>query len=261
MNVFAMSDRRILERSLRQNIYLNLYSIGDLDDFFWPWTRWYGIGAEHDPDAVALVYRGIEPPTVLALDEEPEPMGELLGELAPDLPDRFYGHLSPGLAAALARDFSVVAHGEHYKMALHTLDEVAGVDCSAATRLSRGDAEELRSFYARAYPDNWFDPRMLETGQYFGIRSDDGLVAVAGIHVYSPTYRVAALGNITTLPEYRGYGLARTVTAATCRSLAATVDHIGLNVKADNEAAVGLYRSLGFEVVASYGEFTFERRR
>ncbi len=68
MSVFAMSDRRILERALRRNIYLNLYTIGDLDDFFWPWTAWYGIGAEYDPDAIALVYRGIEPPTVLALD-------------------------------------------------------------------------------------------------------------------------------------------------------------------------------------------------
>ena len=33
-----------------------------------------------------------------------------------------------------------------------------------------------------------------------------------------------------------------------------TVDHIGLNVKADNAAAVACYRRLGFRPVAEYEE-------
>ena len=54
---------------------------------------------------------------------------------------------------------------------------------------------------------------MLETGKYFGIRREGILVSVAGIHVYSPEYDVAALGNITTHPDFRGQGLGRKVTA------------------------------------------------
>jgi len=73
-------------------------------------------------------------------------------------------------------------------------------------------------------------------------------------------YRVAALGNITTHPDHRGKGLGRSVTAKLCTSLCEDVDHIGLNVKMDNRLAVSLYRSLGFEVIASYGEYMVEAR-
>jgi hypothetical protein len=38
------------------------------------------------------------------------------------------------------------------------------------------------------------------------------------------------------------------------------VDHVGLNVKADNDAAMACYRKLGFEVITPYGEFTVEQK-
>jgi ribosomal protein S18 acetylase RimI-like enzyme len=82
------------------------------------------------------------------------------------------------------------------------------------------------------------------------------------VHVYSARYRVAALGNITTHPGLRGRGLATAASARLCRELVqAGVDCIGLNVKADNTAALSCYRKLGFERVAEYGEYTLERKR
>jgi ribosomal protein S18 acetylase RimI-like enzyme len=45
-----------------------------------------------------------------------------------------------------------------------------------------------------------------------------------------------------------------------CQSLLEKVEHVGLNVKADNDAAIACYRKLGFEVVAPYGEFTVEQK-
>jgi hypothetical protein len=43
-----LHDKATIERVLRRNVYLHLYSIGDLDDFFWPYTVWYATadGAE-----------------------------------------------------------------------------------------------------------------------------------------------------------------------------------------------------------------------
>jgi ribosomal protein S18 acetylase RimI-like enzyme len=70
---------------------------------------------------------------------------------------------------------------------------------------------------------------------------------------------VAALGNIATAPSCRGKGFCRQVTAKTCQSLRKNVSHIGLNVKADNGAAISCYTRLGFESVASYGEFMLEQ--
>jgi ribosomal protein S18 acetylase RimI-like enzyme len=140
-------------------------------------------------------------------------------------------------------------------MALQHPARLEALDLSATVALSPADLTDILSLYERSYPGNWFDSRMLETGQYFGLRQEGHLVSIAGIHVYSPVYRVAALGNITTDPAYRGHGFGRATTARLCQSLRQTVDHIGLNVKAGNRAAIHLYQQLGFEIVASYGEY------
>jgi predicted GNAT family acetyltransferase len=101
---------------------------------------------------------------------------------------------------------------------------------------------------------------MLLTRQYFGYQIDGKLLSVAGIHVYSPTYRVAAIGNITTHPDYRNRGFGKAVTAKLCLSLRENVDIIGLNVKQDNKAALCVYQSLGFKISGEYGEFSLEKR-
>jgi len=101
---------------------------------------------------------------------------------------------------------------------------------------------------------------MLETGQYFGIRKAGKLVIIAGIHVYSPQYGVAVLGNIATAPNDRSKGYGTIVTARVCQSLLQDAAHIGLNVTAGNAAAIRCYEKLGFEAVAEYGECMMRRK-
>ncbi len=106
--------------------------------------------------------------------------------------------------------------------------------------------------YELSYPGHWFEPHMLRTGHYYGMWNNHRLISVAGIHVYSPRYNVAALGNITTHPQWRGRGLGRKVTAHLCKELINSVEYIGLNVKSDNTAAISCYRNLGFETSHEY---------
>jgi hypothetical protein len=61
--------------------------------------------------------------------------------------------------------------------------------------LTLSDSNELEEFYRVSYPGNWFEPYTLETGCYYGIRHGASLISVAGVHVYSQHYKVAALGN------------------------------------------------------------------
>ncbi|MGE5185443.1 MAG: GNAT family N-acetyltransferase [Acidobacteriota bacterium] len=239
-----VTDRAWIRQRLRADPALHLYELGDLDDFFWPHTRWYARG-----DATALVYTASELPVLVALGGAEH--AALLAELRDVLPARVYAHLSPGLVARLAPRFADEPHGEFLKM---ILADPAAVPAAAATRLGPADRDELVAFYAHAYPANWFDPRMLETGQYFAIREGGAIVAAGGIHVYSPAERVAALGNIAVAPAARGRGLARRVTAAVCRSLLRDCDHVGLNVRADNAAAIACYTRLGFAHHAPYEE-------
>ena len=260
MPVICLHDKKTIELFLRKNIDLHIYSLGDLDDFFWPYTTWYALTINDTPEAVALLYTGLPLPTLLALSEQPEIMTDLLKSLIPILPDKFYAHLSPGLENVFREGFDLKPHGEHYKMILKDLSVVKQVDCSLVIRLSQADLNEIIQLFKESYPGNWFDSRMLETNQYFGIREDGKLVSIAGVHVFSEKYRVAALGNITTHPSRRGKGYGKLVTARLCQSLSQNIDHIGLNVKSDNHSAISCYRKLGFEICASFGEFMVRRK-
>ncbi len=259
----SIRDRELIERFVRKDRGRHLYELGDLDPFFWPHTRWFGRRRDDGELAtLALLYLGATLPTLLALSRDDDgATGALLEALADTLPDRVYAHLTPGLGRHLHPRFGrATPHGRHLKM-VHRRHEDLGetsADDEEIERLTVTQLDALRSLYARSYPDNWFDERMLETGQYFGVRRDDRLVCVAGVHVFSPRYGVAALGNVTTDPDHRGRGLARRVTARLCRSLYEHVELIGLNVKADNAAAIACYQRLGFAVDGDYDEVLLE---
>jgi ribosomal protein S18 acetylase RimI-like enzyme len=255
-SVVCTRDRSALAAFFRRDPLLHLYELGDLDPFFWPSCRWYALTVEDGRlEAVVLEYACPLAPTVLALGrEDDEAIRTLLEAVEPALPDRFYAHLSPGLVEALAgrrRERS----GRPLKLALTDRARLDAVDVDGTASLGPADLEEVQRFFGRAYPDSWFDPRMLETGRYAGAREDGELVAVAGVHVHSVELGVAALGNVATLPARRGRGLGRRVTAALCRRLVAEVEHVGLNVDATNAAAIACYRRLGFTDVAPYEEW------
>lgn len=256
-----LRDREEIAAFLRRDIFLHLYEIGDLDDFFWPHTTWFGLRAHGDRGdlaAVALLYHATDLPVLLALSAPPlADLAELLAAIRPELPPRFYSHLSGDLSRALVPAYRAEPHGTHWKMALRDPARALAVNSAAAVQLTPADRPALEALYRASYPGNWFDARMLETGQYFGIREGSDLVSVAGVHVYSARHRVAALGNVTTRPGRRGRGLARVASARLISSLLATTDHIGLNVAAGNAAAIACYERLGFAPIGSYEEALF----
>jgi ribosomal protein S18 acetylase RimI-like enzyme len=254
MNAICLHNKSRIEAFLRKNVYLHIYSIGDLDDFFWPNTAWYGWEKGGEIQAVALLYTASPEPTLLAVSEQEDVMWELVRSIFHILPGRFYAHLSPRVAETVEQQCKVKSYGKHYKMGMKNASHLHDIDCSRVIRLTENDLDDMLGLYKEGYPENWFDARMLQTKQYFGLRLKNRLVSVAGIHVYSEKYKVAALGNIVTHPDYRGNGFGKSVTARLCQSLAENVDNIGLNVKADNAAAVAMYRKLGFEIVGTYYE-------
>jgi RimJ/RimL family protein N-acetyltransferase len=260
MRVRSVHDRDELAELLQRDQALHAYEIGDLDNSFWPYTSWYRHG-----DSLALLYSRNNPPTLLVLGraEETDRMSELVEGLIPLLPRSFYAHLSAGLAAVLTKEYEAESYGPHLKMALTDVTQLELTQPASppvTEPLSPAHLPELTALYAASYPGSWFDQQMLETGQYVGVRRDGELLAVAGVHVWSPAYGVAALGNVTTHPSARGEGLARAAVGSLCRRLLHSVDHIGLNVRADNPAAIAVYTRLGFTPIGEYAEFLFTAR-
>ncbi len=256
MPLISLHDRAALAARFRTDPALHLFELGDLDDTLWPNTAWYTASAEHGP--VALLYSGGDTPVLLAFARPADvpPLEALLGHLRPFLPRRFTAGLPDGAERALAPDYAVERRTPLLRMLLTAAlpaEDPAEIHY-AAQPLTTADLADLRALLAEAYPEAWFDPRMLSGGGYVGVREDGRLLAAAGVHVHSPAQRVAVLGNVATHPDARGRGLARACVTALCHRLAATTDHLGLNVRTDNAPAIRLYRRLGFTTVATYNE-------
>ena len=84
MKAICLHDKREIEPFLRSNTFLHLFSIGDLDDRYWPYTVWYALKEDGAVKAIALVYTGATLPALHALSEEGSAsMHELLSEIYP----------------------------------------------------------------------------------------------------------------------------------------------------------------------------------
>ncbi|MFJ4792843.1 GNAT family N-acetyltransferase [Kitasatospora purpeofusca] len=258
----SLHDRAALAGRFGQDPELHLFELGDLDEPFWSHTAWYTTSAD---GPVALLYAVGDVPTLLGLARpaHADRLAGLLHAMRPVLPRRLLAHLTDGGVDTLAPDYRAEQRTAMLRMALTDPSALAphlggpsnGHPFGPVERLGAADLADLRALFTVGYPGNWFDERMLTTGPYVGIRDAGGrLLATAGVHVHSAARRVAVIGNVTTHPEARGRGLAAACTARLCEVLADSVDHIGLNVRADHPTALALYRRLGFTTVTAYEE-------
>lgn len=257
--VIVLHKKKIIEDFFRNDTYNNIYQIGDLDDSHWSKTIWFGLKNNDEIKSIILLYIGHPIPSLLALSHEKECLNTLLSSILTLLPQKFYAHLSLGLETVFQQMFSLKFNGNHLKMALKKKILALKYDAFDVVSLGTKDLNEILDLYKNSYPENWFSRHMLASNQYFGIKERNRILSIAGIHVYSNEYNVAAIGNITTHPNYRRKGYGKRVVAKLCQSLMKKVDHIGLVVKSDNIAAISTYEKLGFEVIDTYNEFLIER--
>jgi hypothetical protein len=230
-----------------------------LTPFFFPSCTWYGIIEDKTLADVVLVYRGPSTPTVLAFSMT-SAMPRLIRAIKNELPDRFFCHYQKDLEQELVSSYRMTPFGTHLKMDFHGLpSDLTFSNAHDCIQLTHGDEPQLRILYQFAYPGNYFDPQMLTTGKYFGVKKGEEILSVAGVHVYSRTYQIAVLGNVTTHPYMRNRGLAKRCVITLLKTLEPEVDFIGLNVKADNYPAIALYHAIGFEIASTYEEALFER--
>jgi ribosomal protein S18 acetylase RimI-like enzyme len=261
MGVVELEDKEAIAAFLRRNARAHVYELGDLDDFDWPYTRWLGWERDGQLEQLVLLYTEPAVPVLLAIAEEPlGAMEDLLRAVLDALPAALYVHATPPLLETFGERYLIEGAERHLKLAL-TRTAVIEAHAVPIEVLGADDLAEIQALYREAYPGTWFVPRMLATRRYVGIRRDGRLVCVAGVHVHSPTWGVAALGNVATLPGMRGQGLARGACAALCLLIRADgIETIALNVRADNRAALAAYRRLGFEPVTEYLEASLTAR-
>jgi ribosomal protein S18 acetylase RimI-like enzyme len=187
-------------------------------------------------------------------------MPQLVQAITDELPNRFYCHYPKELEQMFASSYTVTPFGTYLKMDFHEcLVDLSCIEPQDCIQLTSRDESQLRKLYQIAYPGNYFNPQMLATGKYYGVKNGEEILSVAGVHVYSRTYRIAVLGNVTTHPSIRNRGLAKQCVVTLLKTLEPDVDFIGLNVKADNYPALALYQRIGFSIASTYEEALFEK--
>jgi ribosomal protein S18 acetylase RimI-like enzyme len=241
----ALTERSQILSLLETDRRYAAYAIGDLEPGMFEDCAWFGAAAAGQLQALALLYRGLTPPALFL-------MGDVDGLRAILAGDPFPEHVyltcrEPCLA--MTRDFyawerttpmwrMVLPREEHAPA-----QNVAG-NCIPLTPAHAGQLTELFALGGGLA----FGPAQLARGVFYGILVADRIVSVAGTHLVSPTYGVAAIGNVFTHPNHRGRGYGTGATSAVVNELLRRgIDDLVLNVAQDNAPAIRIYERLGFE--------------
>jgi ribosomal protein S18 acetylase RimI-like enzyme len=249
-----VTERDLLKALLGRDPVTCAYMLGDLDEAYSDFCTWYGVDGADGLEGVLLAYDALSVPVLISYGQSGA-IEAIIARFWHDLPGRALVHLQPHHVAAVDQVFGTEGLVPMLRMGLDARDfRPSQGDASAVEQLSHRDTGEIIELYTH-YPDNFFEPAQLDSGHYYGIRVDDRLVSVAGVHVLSHEASVATLGNIVTHPDSRGRGLSTVCTSHLCaRLISEGVGTLALNVKRENRSAVRVYEKLGFRYHSTYLE-------
>ncbi|MBB6499152.1 GNAT family N-acetyltransferase [Pedobacter cryoconitis] len=112
------------------------------------------------------------------------------------------------------------------------------------TPLTPECADEMVAFINRIQP-GYFKRDTPLLGNYYGIRINGQLIAMAGERLKMPGY--SEVSAICTAPEYTGKGLAQYLISYICNEIQKRGESPFLHVVNTNERAIRLYEFMGFE--------------
>ncbi|MCP5366529.1 MAG: GNAT family N-acetyltransferase [Hyphomicrobiales bacterium] len=110
-------------------------------------------------------------------------------------------------------------------------------------RLGEADAPAMEALAALTRPGP-FAARTVLLGEYWGIKEEGRLVAMAGERLKQPG--LTEVSGVCTHPDHRGRGWARDLCLLVTGRILARGEGAYLHVFADNTPAIALYHALGF---------------
>ncbi len=225
------------------------YAIGDLEPGMFVQSVWAGAEQGGRLRAVVLHFRGLKPPALFLMGDA-DGLGAILGDV-----------LRPEWVYLTCRTGHLPMTHDFYKWD-KTIPMWRMVLQPACFRPVEGNCARLTSVHSNQLTElyalgggNAFSPAQVPCGVFYGVLADGQPVAAAGTHLVSPTYGVAAVGNVFTHPDYRGRGYGTATTSAVVAELLRRgIRDIVLNVDQKNKSAIRIYERLGFECCCPFLE-------
>lgn len=242
----TLTDKTTLLNFLETDRLYAAYAIGDLEPELYAQCTWSGAAREGRIEALALHYRGLDPAAFLLMGD-PDGLRALLAhQLAPE---RAYLTCRPEMLDLTRAFYAWDEVTPMWRMALkqeHVPPVQSVPDQAILAPLRPAHVDEINALFILG-GGLAFSPYQVESGVFYGVLDEGALVAVAGTHLVSETYGVAAIGNVFTHPGYRGRGYATLTTRAVAGELRRRgIRTIVLNVAQENAPALHVYEKLGF---------------
>lgn len=145
-------------------------------------------------------------------------------------------HIPDGLAATFEALGVQMVREDTSILPVDTADMVALGDDDAAEMLELATLTQPGPFLSRTH----------EMGQFWGVRIEGRLAAMAGERMRFPGY--TEVSGVCAHPDFRGRGLAKRLSAHVTNEIIGRGDIAFLHAWATNATAISLYESLGFSI-------------
>lgn len=231
------------------------YAICDLEPKQFPLCEWYAAYSDRRIISLCLYFKGFETPAQITFGNDLG-INQILGNIG--VPKRVHAHFLPSHKRVLSKHYRFDKLQLMKRMAI--TKEFFTPVTGSASKLTKNNLSELEAFYAKL-ARAFFLPTMLASGVYYGIRINGALVSVSGTHISSPSYKIACVGGVFTLPSYRGKGYATICTSKVVEELLHNHKDVILNVDSKNFPAIKVYEKLGFKEHCTFFEGSGTARR
>jgi ribosomal protein S18 acetylase RimI-like enzyme len=258
MHTRQLTDKHEILHFLETDRPYAAYAIGDLEEALFEQSEWMGAEERGQLRAVALLFKGLAIPAFFLMGE-PDSLAVILRlQLTPEW---VYVTCQKKHLQVLQTFYHTETPVPMWRMVLERQDFSPAAPAPLLEPLSPQDYDKLRELYDQEGAAGVFGLAQLQDGVFYGAREQGKLVAAAGTHLVSPTYRLGAVGNVYTDPAYRGQGYASAaVSAVTAELFRRGARLVFLNVAQANVRAVRVYQRLGFGTYCPFLEMAAARR-
>lgn len=249
IQLISNKDQNLIQQCINlaeQNYLNNLVLLGDLYPPCIKLTKIYGVfNNKYELISCFTNFEGFPSPSIVLPANLPnEIFTSVMNHLKETIPSSFSLVSFDLTEQKISNFFNIPKFTSEYCMYINNKTDLALFNSPHLKHVTEEDNDRINEFYRaiNAYPWN---PIQLESGFHYYIELENKIIACGGTHLETP--RLAQLGNIYVLEEYRRQKFGKIITSNITHQILKKKEMAVLFVLEDNMPAISLYEKLGFK--------------